>query len=392
MLLLQDLYLLSKKEDYIMKLFTAQARKLTKLLFLCTVLSLTLYGCSLSTPSLESTNATTKTYDYTLPSENSSTYHYGNSCLLAPLVTNSIPDDSMYPLSYHTFGSYVYMVNNNLYFESNGSLYEACSNTQGTWDTTALGIEKIIDLISDGTYLYCLTNNNIGVIYNPMTHSTLCKIDFSNFFDSRNGHFELNCVGNEKAYFSFFNHVSIDQAHTIFSLDQYGKIDILKTDDDSYVTQAVYCDSEYLVYTANTPENTDSHVYVENLQTGSTNQICDQRIINMNDRNAAFYRWNDSFVFIISGKGICVCDADGTNSHLYTGNSTSNGYALYGNRMYFAGAQLVSFDLVTGEQETFDFGDGQNFGGCINVCNGNILLARYETLSEYLTIHVIPLE
>lgn len=389
MLLLKDLYLLSKKEDYIMKLFTAQARKLTKLLFLCTVLSLTLYGCSLSTPSLESTNATTKTYDYTLPSDNnSSNIRYGSSGLLSPLVTNSIPDEYLYPLSYHNFGSYVYMVNNNLYFESNGSLYEACSNTQGTWDTAALGIEKIDDLISDGTYLYCLTNHNIGVIYNPMTHSILYKIDFSNFFDSSNYNYELNCVGNEKAYFSFF---TTDHAHKIFSLDQYGNIEVLKTNDDSYVNRVVYSDSEYLVYTANTPEYTDPHVYVENVQTGNTNQICDQEIINMIERNAPFYRWNDSFVFIISGQGICVSDADGTNSHLYTGNSTGNGYALYGNKLYFEGTQLVSFDLVTGEQETFDFGDEADFNGSINVCNGNILLARYEALSEYLTIHVIPL-
>ena len=363
--------------------------KLTIYLFLMLVLSLNLCGCSSHFTTLQNTQTT---YDYTLASEITTTnFHFGHSGLFAPLVTNSIPDNNMYPLFFAINGMSTYMINQNVYFQSNGIIYEATPNSnQDSWDTTSIGIENICDLISDGTYLYCLTIDDKGIIYDPASHTVLCNISLKNALNTNDVFIELNCVGNEKAYFSAYDSTNDEQTHLIFTIDHGGQFEILKTSDKTHFLKPVYSDAEYFVYVSYSPDNTDTKVYVENLKSGSTNQICDQYILNMDDRNAPFYRWNDSFVFLISGKGICITDTDGSNTRIYTGD-TSHGYALYENKMYFAGWQVVSVDLINGEQETLKFGDEDDFIGNINICDGNILLSRKEASSEFYTVHVIPL-
>lgn len=368
--------------------------KITKILFLSLVISLSLYGCSFYPQNLHSSNGSAQSYDYTLPADkNSEDCHSGNNRTSTPLVTNTIPDNNMYPLSYGIYGQTTFMINQNIYFLNNGTLYEStATNSPESWNTTSLGIETITDLLSDGTYLYCLTHDNAGIIYNPVSHSIKCQVSFQNFFNSNHGSFELNCVGNDKGYFSTADYSNADETHIIFTLDQNGQIEILNSSDDSHFIKAVYSDSEYFVYESYSPnqDNSNFYVYVHNLQTNETYQICDQKIINMKERNAPFYRWNNSFVFLISGKGICIADTDGGDVHIYIGD-TSHGYVMYENKMYFAASQIVSIDLSTGEEERLTFSNEDDFVGNINICDGIILLSRKEASSENMTVHVLPI-
>ena len=85
-------------------------------------------------------------------------------------------------------------------------IYESTPNSnQNYWDTISLGIENICDILSDGTYLYCLTNDDNCIIYNPTAHTALCNISLQNALNTNDVSIEHNCVGNEKEYFSTYD-------------------------------------------------------------------------------------------------------------------------------------------------------------------------------------------
>ena len=369
-----------------MNFFKNKSARYMKAFFTLLIISINLYGCS-----SQNTTKTMQSTWYTLPSDTPiEDCHYGKNKINSPLVTNKIPDNNMYPFTHDGYTPSTFVINQKIYFVDNTNLYEATpSDNQEDWNTVSLNIGNISEMLSDGTYLYCLTENNTGIIYNPKSHTINCKVLLPNSLHAYDGYYALNCVGNQKGYFTL-NFSKTKDAHIIFSLDQNGQIEIMNTSDRSNFIRPVYSDSEYFVYVSFPPEkDSNFHVYVQNLQTNETYSIYDQFTVNMNESCAPFYRWNNSFVFLTYEKGICVANIDGSGVKIYHGDITY--YSMYQNKMYFSGSKLFSFDLETGEKKIYKFSDEDNFMGNLNICDGYILLSRKEANSRNMTIHAIQI-
>lgn len=348
------------------------------------LISLFISGCSNSDTTMNE-ETTSEDYDFYLPSItiHPAVYKENNS-ITEPYVVSDIPDNTGYPLSYGDITPDVYMVNNKIYFKSKGCIYESTSSSQDDCNTKSLDINNITDLLTDDTYLYCLSQKDNVLIYDPATNKNVCSIDLDKYFNDDCSFFILECVGDNKAYFAARR--KSDQSYILFSLDQDGQINIEKT-DTTYILKSYYSDTDYYVYSKRLSDNSDTHVYAENKVTGEVNEIYNKKL--MSDRSVPTYRWNNSFV-LLTTKGICVADADGSDFKEFKGNQISC-YAFYDNKVYFTGQQLISFDLVTGEQKNYDYGADTDFSGNINISNGKLLLARYENSSKNLTVHVVSL-